>query len=256
MPSELFSDVRQRPASVRSRNRAIVFGSISVHAVVLIGALFFSLSSPGPLPIPRAVLAFVDPSPDVTMVDIELPIPAPSRPVTADASDALRDVVPAQPTTGVDAAGITPAPRDRPASSPDTSTESSARTANRAAVNRIESGGVAGDGLGFGRIERPAAPIVAQTPVRLHSGIHEPVKTMHVDPAYPAIAQQARVQGVVILEAVIGVTGRVESVQVLRSIPLLDQAAVSAVRQWQYRPATLNDTPIPVIVTVTVNFKL
>ena len=79
---------------------------------------------------------------------------------------------------------------------------------------------------------------------------------VHVDPAYPPMAQRARVEGVVILEAVIGTSGRVESVEVLRSIPLLDQSAVSAVRQWQYRPAMLNDEAVPVIVTVTVHFKL
>jgi protein TonB len=73
---------------------------------------------------------------------------------------------------------------------------------------------------------------------------------------YPPIAQSARVQGVVILEAVIGPTGKVQDVKVLRSIPLLDQAAIDAVRQWEYTPTTLNGVPVPVIMTVTVNFTL
>jgi protein TonB len=77
-----------------------------------------------------------------------------------------------------------------------------------------------------------------------------------VKPVYPAIAQSARVQGVVILEATIGTDGRVTDVKVLRSIPLLDQAAIDAVKQWQYTPTTLNGQPVPVIMTVTVNFAL
>ena len=59
-----------------------------------------------------------------------------------------------------------------------------------------------------------------------------------------------------ILEAVIDAQGRVASVRVLRSIALLDQAAVDAVRQWRFTPALLNAEPVPVVMTVTVNFKL
>ena len=75
-------------------------------------------------------------------------------------------------------------------------------------------------------------------------------------PVYPAIAQSARVQGVVIIEATIGPNGAVQEAKVLRSIPLLDQAALDAVRQWQFTPTLLNGVPVPVIMTVTVNFTL
>ena len=57
-----------------------------------------------------------------------------------------------------------------------------------------------------------------------------------------------------ILETVIGSTGEVEDVKVLRSVPLLDDAAISAVRQWRYSPTLLNGVAVPVIMTVTVNF--
>ena len=73
---------------------------------------------------------------------------------------------------------------------------------------------------------------------------------------YPTVAQAARVQGVVILEAVIGPDGKVADVKVLRSVPLLDDAAISAVRQWEYTPTLLNGVPVPVIMTVTVNFTM
>jgi protein TonB len=92
--------------------------------------------------------------------------------------------------------------------------------------------------------------------VRVGGAIQAPKKVRNVDPAYPPIAQSARVQGVVILEATIGPDGRVQDVRVLRSIPLLDSAAIEAVRQWQYTPTLLNGVPVPVIMTVTVNFTL
>ncbi len=93
-------------------------------------------------------------------------------------------------------------------------------------------------------------------PVRVGGSIRQPQKVREVAPVYPAIAQAARVQGVVILEAVIGEDGRVRNLRVLRSIPLLDQAAIDAVRQWQFTPTLLNGEPVPVVMTVTVAFQL
>ncbi len=63
-------------------------------------------------------------------------------------------------------------------------------------------------------------------------------------------------QGVVILEVIVGTNGSVENACVLRSIPLLDQAAIDAVRQWEFVPTLLNGQPVPVLMTVTVNFTL
>ncbi|MGA2534142.1 MAG: energy transducer TonB, partial [Candidatus Aminicenantales bacterium] len=69
-------------------------------------------------------------------------------------------------------------------------------------------------------------------------------------------ARQARVEGVVIIEATTDIYGRVATVKILKSIPLLDQAAVDAVRQWVYEPMIINGRPRPVIFTVTVRFQL
>jgi protein TonB len=77
-----------------------------------------------------------------------------------------------------------------------------------------------------------------------------------VTPIYPAIAQSARVQGVVTIEATIESDGSVKNARVLRSIPLLDQAAIDAVRQWKFTPTLLNGVPVAVIMTVTVSFTL
>jgi periplasmic protein TonB len=86
--------------------------------------------------------------------------------------------------------------------------------------------------------------------------VKEPKKLKDVRPTYPEIAKSARVQGIVILECTISPQGRVSNITVLRSIPLLDDAAKAAVSQWVYTPTLLNGVPVPVIMTVTVNFNL
>ena len=82
------------------------------------------------------------------------------------------------------------------------------------------------------------------------------MKTKDASPVYPQIAVISRVQGVVIIEATIGVDGTVQEARVLRSIPLLDSAALDAVKQWEFTPTLLNGEPVPVIMTVTVQFTL
>jgi protein TonB len=93
-------------------------------------------------------------------------------------------------------------------------------------------------------------------PIRVGGQIPFPRKLRDVRPEYPLIAQRARVQGAVIIEATIGTDGKVRDAKVLRSIPLLDRAALDAVEQWEYTPTLLNGAAVPVIMTVTVNFTL
>ena len=102
----------------------------------------------------------------------------------------------------------------------------------------------------------PPPPPPVTKPIRPHAGIRAPTKIKHVAPNYPEIARVNRVKGTVILEAVIGETGRVREVRILRSIPLLDNAAMDAVRQWEFTPTLLNGQPVPVLLTVTVTFEL
>jgi TonB family protein len=83
-----------------------------------------------------------------------------------------------------------------------------------------------------------------------------PQLTREVPPAYPELARTARVEGIVILETKVGKEGKVEEVKVIRSIPLLDQAAIDAVRQWEYEPYLVQGEPMPFILTVTVRFSL
>jgi len=93
-------------------------------------------------------------------------------------------------------------------------------------------------------------------PLPVGGAITPPTKIRDVSPVYPPEAQQARVSGVVILEAVIGEDGKVRSARVLRSIPQLDQAAINAVQQWEYTPTILKGVAVPIVMTVTVNFSM
>ena len=93
-------------------------------------------------------------------------------------------------------------------------------------------------------------------PVRVGGNMRPPTKITDVRPVYPPEAKGARVQGVVILEVVIDTEGNVRSARVLRSIPILDAAAITAVEQWKFEPTLLNGAAVPVIMTVTVNFTL
>ena len=103
---------------------------------------------------------------------------------------------------------------------------------------------------------QPAVTASRQAPVRVGGDIKEPKKIKHVAPVYPDDARAAGVQGVVILEVLIDENGDVSDAKVLRTVPMLDQAAVEAVRQWRFTPTLLNNVPVTVVMTVTVNFTL
>ena len=80
--------------------------------------------------------------------------------------------------------------------------------------------------------------------------------THRVQPLYPPLARQARIQGQVVIRAVISRNGMIENLQVLSGHPMLVQAAIDAVKQWRYRPYFLNGEPVEVETQVTVNFLL
>ena len=110
-------------------------------------------------------------------------------------------------------------------------------------------------------IERPhaaAAPSAAPAePVRIRGGVVKMAQVLHrVEPEYPQIARQMRLQGVVELTGVIGTDGRMREVRVLSGHPMLAQAALKAVSQWIYEPTTLNGVPVEVMGPITVTFRL
>ena len=75
-------------------------------------------------------------------------------------------------------------------------------------------------------------------------------------PVYPEVARAAKIEGIVILEATIDERGVVTDARVLRSVPLLDAAALTALKQWRYTPTLLNGVPVRVLMTVTFRFSL
>ena len=102
----------------------------------------------------------------------------------------------------------------------------------------------------------PPAPPSDDDPLRVGGNIKEPKKVKHVAPVYPPEAQEARIQGIVILEVLIDPDGKVTSARVIRGVNGLDDAAVDAVLQWEFTPTLFNGIARPVIMTVTVNFTL
>jgi TonB family protein len=94
------------------------------------------------------------------------------------------------------------------------------------------------------------------TPIRVGGNVRQPTKVADVKPVFPAEAQAARVQGVVIIEALIDPSGSIANARVLRSIPMLDEAALGAVSRWRFTPTQVNGAPASVVMTVTVNFTL
>ena len=104
------------------------------------------------------------------------------------------------------------------------------------------------------RMQSTVQADVASTSVRVGGSIRAPRKIRDVRPIYPADAIAAHAAGSVILEARIAADGTVRDAKILRSIPLLDEAALGAVRQWLYSPTLLNGVPMEVHMTVTVNF--
>ena len=101
----------------------------------------------------------------------------------------------------------------------------------------------------------PVAPAPVVAPVRI-SHMSEGDLLRKILPAYPPLARSARIQGQVVLQAVISKQGVIENLRLLAGHPMLVPAAVEAVRQWRYRPYVLNNEPVEVETQITVNFSL
>jgi protein TonB len=105
-------------------------------------------------------------------------------------------------------------------------------------------------------MQQPEPRVTPAAVVRVGQGVRAPKRIAGVMPEYPALARSARVQGVVMLEAVINARGQVGRITVLKSVALLDAAAIGAVQEWRYTPTLLNGVPVSVLMTITINFTL
>ena len=231
MPRDLFGDVTRPSISIGDRKWYTVPVSLLSHSVII--AMFVAL----PILAAPYLPAVLD-NETAYYVTTKLPTPPP-EPVKqhADLKPIENPGPPIEAPTGF--AKEPEVIRDPPAT------------------------GEPGGWIGGGDIDHvlappPETPKKAAPPetVRVGGTIRQPLKVRNVDPVYPAIAQAAHVQGTVIIEATLSPDGRMMNARILRSVPLLDQAALEAVRQWEYRPTMLNGVPVPVIMTITVTFTL
>lgn len=258
---EWFSD-RLFVESREGHTRGGYGASIVVHLGIAAALTAFLLTRPIHSIVVRmeslAMPAFASQPPTLPVID------GPVLQKTAPRSPKVEAVAPAAAAppplgTSVPAAAPIEAPRDI---TPETGAEAQ-QVGDESGVPGGVVGGLAGGlsgsvaggvigGSGSAQTGR-AGPIV----VRAGAGMKPPRKIRDVKPVYPAGALPLRAQGAVLIEAVIGPDGRVQDAKVLHSVvPLLDQAALDAVRQWAYEPWLLNGEPVSVIMTVVVNFAL
>jgi protein TonB len=229
-----------------ARRSIVATVSVFVHAIVLIALATVDLWRPiSEWPRPRDVMAF---QPPAVHVDIELP--PQSRRTTAALSRAVSSSGPVRPS---EAAPIVP---------PSDLAPEGERQQQLVGLPFGDPGPIDNLGGGLGDpVALPPPPVVPstqipKTPLRPHSGVKPPQRLVNVAPVYPMVALAARKEGLVIIDATIDERGNVIDTRILRSIPLLDEAALVAVRQWKFSPTLLNGVPVPIVMTVTVNFTL
>ena len=243
MEQRLFEDlVESAKVSQKTQQAKIWPVSIALHSVFAVAIIVIPLLQAGLLPEPAAVKAFF-----VEPMAAPPPPPPPPPPAPKAARPAPKMVA---PDLMDDTAFVAPTVEEL---LPEEGLDLGVAGGVEGDVAGGVPGGVIGGVVG-GLPDAPAPP--PQKAIRVGGQIKQPKKLKDVAPVYPDIAKQARVQGIVILEAIIDPQGSVTNVRVLRSIPLLDNAAIAAVKQWRYEPTLLNGVPVPIVMTVTVNFSL
>jgi protein TonB len=240
MPRELFREVVSPEVRVSSGSRYTMVLSVGAHVLIVAAVIIVPLMASSVMP----QLA----SPDLGYIMLEPP-PAPPPLPTPPAPTATRTPV----------ANQNAAPIDEPTEIGEEIPPAPVGEVVEGAIPTFgaPSGGF-GPGVNLGREAAPVPPppVQPQKPMRPGGDIREPVKVKHVPPVYPQIAINARISGRVVIDAVIGIDGVVREARILSGVPLLNQAALDAVKQWRYTPTTLNSVPVPVIMTVTVQFNL
>jgi protein TonB len=117
--------------------------------------------------------------------------------------------------------------------------------------------GIAGGASGAAPPPPPPPPPPKPTaPIKVGGNVQEALVIARPNPVYPPLARQARIQGNVVLHAIIDKDGKVSELQVISGHPLLVQSALEAVKNWRYRPTQLNGDPVEVDTTITVSFVL
>jgi protein TonB len=244
----MFEDILIESARQKGRGRKALSlpVSLALHVLVIgaaVGAsIWFVEDVPEP-PIPVTFYAAAPPPP---------PPPPPAAPKPAAVKPQVVKPVPVRPSE-MTAPTMIPEKIPEPLAAPELEI-----AADEGVEGGVE-GGVPGGVLGgvLGGVVGGTGPGTGDEPLRVGGDVKAPQLVNRVEPSYPEAARKARMEGVVILEAIITANGNVEEVKVLKSVnPLLDAAATRAVQQWKYRPATLNGRAVRVYLTVTVTFNL
>jgi protein TonB len=215
--------------------------SIAAHACFATAAVVIPLAAEDEVPpVPHLAARYVA---NASVMPIDVPMPRGVRTMAPSSTAA-----PLSAPAGIGKEDPLPVPASRDGVDPD-----ALAGFGRAAFARGPGSAPVGEPV---PAPAPLPPAPLPTRVRPGGDIKPPEKIVHVAPVYPAIARSVGVEGLVILEAIISERGTVEQVRVLRSSPLLDAAAVDAVRGWRYTPTLLNGQPVQVLMTITVQFSL
>jgi periplasmic protein TonB len=215
--------------------------SVVLHVSVLAGAILIPLFRPEVLPESATLLrvSFAEPR--------TLSPPPPPAPTPRHAHVPVVATVPRPPESSHLTAPVAVPEKVEPEAGLDAGGEGGETGGAEGGIP----GGVVG-GIVGGLPQASSPP----TPIRIEGQMKEPTKLKHVAPIYPDLAAGAGIQGAVVLECLVSPQGRVTEVKILNGIPLLNEAAVAAVKQWLYTPTLLDGVPVPVIMTVTVQFSL
>jgi protein TonB len=180
------------------------------------------------------------------------PVPPPAAP--AASSNNARVPVVGQPSVPSEApAEVQPEPTTPPQREADDGPEGGVDGGVAGGVI----GGVVGGLVAVASPAPPPPPPRSAAPLRVSGPLKSPDLLHRVEPAYSALAALSHISGVVILEAVVDVTGSVETVKIVHGrSPLLDNAAAEALKQWRYAPLVVAGIPTPFAVTVTFNFRI
>lgn len=252
---QLFENISQPTLRVGDKKikRYLIISSVVFHfLIVIIGLTINSTNSKKLTDIPRqSVMIFPVSS---YFYDIRPPPPPKQKLKTKKPNKPIGKSL--QPTTPIPIEipneiknKVQPEPPEKPDKDLSDSKEDDALSDSDAGEKDGVSGGVPG-----GVTNKPSSS--DKGPIIIDGNVSPPKRIKYFHPTYPPIALKTKTEGTVILEAIIGKNGKIKNIKITKSIPLLDQAALEAIKKWEYTPTIVNGEAREVLLTITVNFKI
>jgi periplasmic protein TonB len=250
----MFEDLEKITETNPVKRFFTVMGSLVLHTLAVVIVILLPLIAYNKLPQSELLTFLIAPPPPP-------PAPAPAPPPPTNVQAAPKQAV-------IDPSKFS-APSEIPKEIPDAPMDDApvVSAGNIASgipggVGAGVSGGVSGNVIGglISNVSSQAAPpplpkLIKREPMRIGGNIKESMRIRFVKPEYPELAKRARVSFTVILVIVIDEEGNVSDIKIQQGHPLLNDAAVSAVKQWKYTPTVLNGEPVPITGTVNVVFS-